>query len=168
MDAVLDIIVRVGNNVPLDTVFQALAAAGVLAVVVQKVKNWFEVQSSGVLNVLNFLLAAAVIMIQGLLSATAQNPALIPQEAAGLMALTIFVYHAPYVGIKAMSNLISDVKSRKEQKARAAEKSAVENEVPIESVVPQVITPALVEVPVDTPVSITPITPPAAPEEFAA
>lgn len=160
MDAVIDVIVRVGNNVPLDTVLQALAAAGVLAMIVQKLKNWFEVQSSAVLNVLNFLLASVVVMIQGLLSATAQNPTLIPQEAASLFALTIAAYHAPYIGIKALSNLIADVKGRKEQKARAALKHSNEvvEEVPIESVVPQVITPVVaLEVAADTPVAVAPV-----------
>ena len=163
MESVIDLLVRTWENVPLETVFQALAAAGILSMIVQKFKKWFEVQSNGVINLINLLLSGAVVMIQGLMSASAANPALIPGKALGLMSLTILVYHSV---LKPIANLSADVKARKEQKARAAEKSAAQAEipeVPIESVVPQVITP-IVEVTPDFPAAVTPVTP----EEFAA
>ncbi len=156
MNDILDLFIRTWQNVPLETVIQALAAAGVLSVILLKIRKWFEVQSSGVVNFINLVLSAAVIMIQGLMSAAAQNPTLIPGKALGLMSLTILVYHAPYIGIKALSDLAKDVKSRREQKARIAAKNAVPEEVPIESVTPQ-FAPA-------EPVAITPVTP----DEFAA
>jgi hypothetical protein len=154
MNELIDLAVRVLSHVPLDTLLQALAAAGVLGVILQKVKKWFEVQSNGVINFINLLLSGAVVMIQGLVSASAQNPSLIPSKALGLMSLVILFYHTPYVGIKALSDLSTEVKSRREQKVRLAAKNAAAADVPevdIESVVPQV--------PVaDVPVAVSPVT----------
>lgn len=150
MNEILDLLVRTWQNVPLETVIQALAAAGVLSVILLKIRKWFEVQSSGVVNFINLLLSGAVIMIQGLMSAAAQNPTLIPGKALGLMSLTILVYHTPYIGIKALADLAKDVKTRREQKARIADKNAVPAEVPIETVVAQ-FTP-------DAPQAIAPVT----------
>ena len=167
MDAVLDLLIRTWQNVPLETVFQALAAAGVLSLLVQKFKKWFEVQSNGIINLINLLLSGAVVMIQGLMTASAQNPTLIPGKALGLMSLTILVYHSV---LKPISNISNEVKERKAQKARAAEKSAaavVVPEVPIESVVPQVaplVETAAVEFAPDEPIAVAPVTP----DEFAA
>lgn len=160
MEAIIDLLVRTWANVPLETVFQALAAAGILSLIVQKFKKWFEVQSNGIVNLINLLLSGAVVMIQGLMSASASNPSLIPGKALGLMSLTILVYHSV---LKPIANLSADVKARREQKVRGAEKLAAQEEqelVPIESVVPQVP----VEVTPDAPIAIAPATP----EEFAA
>jgi hypothetical protein len=154
MDAIVDSLAKVFGSVSPEQLLAVLGSAGVLAMILQKFKKWFEIQSSGVINLINFLMSAAVVMIQGLVSASAQNPRLIPQEAAGLMTLTLAAYHAPYIGIKALSQLITDVKTRREQKARLAEKNAevaevIVPEVPIESVVPQ-FTP-------DVPVAVAPV-----------
>lgn len=134
MNEIIDLLVRTWQNVPLETVIQALAAAGVIGMVLQKYKKWFEVQSNGVVNFVNLVLSAAVVMIQGLMQATAQNPTLIPGKALGLMSLTILMYHSV---LKPISNLTSDVKTRRETKARIAAKNAQVEEVPLESVVPQ-------------------------------
>lgn len=163
----VDLFIRVIANVPPETVLQWLATAGVLGVVLQKIKHWLEIQSSGVLNVLNYVLAVIAFLIQGIVTASANDPTLIPQQAAGLFALTIGLYHTPFIGIKALSGLMQEVKDRKEQKARIAEKSILAEEDPVvfpalsslESVAPQLVT-----VSADAPVAITP----AVPEEFAA
>lgn len=156
MDAIIDLAVRTWQNVPLEAVFQALAAAGILSLIVQKFKKWFEVQSNGIVNLINLLLSAAVVMIQGLITAQASNPTLIPGKALGLMSLTILVYHSV---LKPIANLSTDVKERRAQKARIAEKNAPIPEVPIESVVPQVATSTPVVV-ADAPVAVAPLVPP--------
>jgi heme exporter protein D len=157
----VDLAIRILHNVPLDTVIQALTAAGVIGVILQKTKKWFEVQSNGVINFINFVLSAVAIMIQGIVTASAQNPTLITGKALSLMGLVILLYHSI---IKPISSLSQEVKDRREQKARLkqsifTEEDQTEKLVPIESVVPQ-----FAAVPADVPVGVTPATP----EEFAA
>ena len=147
---ILDLITRIYQNVPLETVIQALGAAGGIGVVLQKYKKWFEVQSNGVVNFVNFVLSAVAVMIQGLLTASAQNPTMIPGKALGLMSITILLYHSV---LKPISNLSSDVKSRKAQKARIEEKTSDKEDVAdIDSVVPQVA-----PISASAPVGLTPV-----------
>ena len=165
----MELVTQILNNVPVETVITALGAAGVLSIVLQKFKKWFELQSNSVVNWLNAIISFVAVAIQGLMSATAANPTLLPGKALGLMGLTILVYNTPYIGVKALSQLIADVKETRERKARTAEKNAAEEVpvVPIESVVPQVE--PLPAVAVDAPVALTPVTPEAfTPQEFAA
>jgi hypothetical protein len=157
-----DLFVRIISNVSPETLFQYMAAAGVLGVLMQKVKGWLEIQSSGVLNVLNYVLSIIAVLVHGVLTASATDPTLIPQQAAGLFALIIGLYHLPVIGIKSLTGLIQEVRIRKEQKARIksrADDGESEELVPIESVVPQ-----FAAVSIDVPAKVTPVVP----EEFAA
>lgn len=105
------------NKIPMDTVIQSVIAAGGLSFVLQKLKNYLSLQSSRVINFINLLLSSLVVLIQGLISATTQNPSLIPSKALGLMSLTILVYSAPGIGIKSLSTLVADVKETRARKA---------------------------------------------------
>lgn len=160
-------ILNVLNHIPLDTVLQALAAAGVLSVVLQKFKKWFELQSNSVINWLNAIISFVAVAIQSLTSAAQTNPSILPGKALGLMGLTILIYNTPYVGVKAISQLITDVKETRERKARTAEKNA--GEVDIESVVPQVTPTVALAIAPDAPMTVSPVTPADfISEEFAA
>lgn len=143
------------QTIPLDTVLQALAAAGILSVVVQKIKKWLSIQSSGVINFVNGVLAFTAVSIQYLTTAIQSSPMQLPSHALALMSLMITMYHLPYVGIKSLSQLAADVKAVRERKARvdAQTTETVEEtpEVPIDSVQAEV---PLVEAPVE-PVATT-------------
>lgn len=116
------------NKIPMDTVIQAVVAAGGLSFVLQKLKTYLSLQSSRVINFINLLLSSLVVLIQGLISATTQNPSLIPSKALGLMSLTILVYSAPGIGIKSLSTLVADVKETRARKALNASSVPIEEQ----------------------------------------
>ena len=116
------------NKIPMDTVIQAVVAAGGLSFVLQKLKTYLSLQSSRVINFINLLLSSLVVLIQGLISATTQNPSLIPSKALGLMSLTILVYSAPGIGIKSLSTLVADVKETRARKALNASSAPIEEQ----------------------------------------
>ena len=164
MESLIDAALKILTHVPYDLVLQALAAAGVLSMVLQKFKKWFEVQSNAVINWINAAMAFVAVAIQYLMNAATQNPSILPGKALALMSLTVLVYHAPFIGIKSLSQLIADVKETRERKDRVAVKETVvgTGEVPLDSVVPQY--PPVAAVSTTTPERVAPATP----DEFAA
>jgi hypothetical protein len=142
------------QTVPYDTVIQSLAAAGVLSVLLQKIKTWFELQSDAVINFLLGGLSAVAALIQYLTTAVSQSPEIIPGRALGLMSVAVLVYHTPYIGVKALTGVLHDVKAVRASKAAKTEFA----EVPLDSVQPQfpVYGPSTVE-------AVSPVTP----DEFA-
>jgi len=114
MENLINSVVHFLQQVPWDVVGQALVASGIVSVVLQALKKWLSLQSPKVINTLLFVVSSLTVGLNWLLSSSASNPTLLGQQTAAIAGLSGLLYQ---FFIKPASNVLSDAKQLREQKA---------------------------------------------------
>lgn len=107
----------IAQNIPYEVIFAFIAGSYAVSIIVQQIKKWLSLHAWGA-NVASGVLAFTGLGLEFLMTAAKSNPQALGKYTFAIVGLTNLAYHAPLIGVKALTELSSDAKAERARRKR--------------------------------------------------